>query len=330
MSLEKATLLADEIVIKRKEYLRSKIKRYPASNFRASNIPECDRQMVYSVLNWKEKSLYDEGLQAIFDRGNTEEKRVKIDLMELDFNFVAGQNDFEIKNREGEVICRGHIDGKIIYREEAIPCEIKSMNMNTFNALTSLDSFHKKPLHRKYLRQMQLYLFGNSEEAGLFILTDLQGHYKIFVVELDYGTCEYILQRLERNWVSVKKKEYPDRITYSEQVCEWCPYSHICLPDIQSKPAELINNKELEEKLDRRAEIKAIAEDYRALDGEIKAPFKKAENLTAFVGTRWQVISKTSVSQRIDTKLIPEKIAKDYLVDSKRTNVKIIDLNTVR
>ena len=319
--MEKTTLditheLADQIILKRKEYLLAKIERYPASNFRASDIHECDRYMVYSILNWNEKSLHDEGLQAIFDRGNEEERRVIMDLQELGFTFLAQQNPIEIKNNKGEIICRGKIDGKILYQKIAIPCEIKSMNMNTFGAIRSIDDLQKKPLHRKYLRQMQLYLYGNNIDAGLFILTDLQGHYKLLVVELDFGECEQILRRLEKNWKAVQTKKYPEPIDYNKAICGRCPYAHICLQPISNDGAKMIDNPELEEKLVRREELKPYVDEYEAIDEEVKGTYKGKE--LVIIGTSWQITSKCQKGTRIDTKAMPDEIKNQYKVPSEK------------
>lgn len=324
MILDLTNKLIDEIKEKRKAYLLSKIERHPASNFRASNIGECDRQMVYSVLDWDKAELHDEGLQAIFERGNDEERLVTKELLNLGFNFIHQQTPIEIKNRKGELICRGSIDGKIPYQGIAVPTEIKSMNMNSFNQIRSLEDFQKRPLLRKYIRQMMLYLFGNNAEAGIFILSDLQGHYKIFPIILDLGECEYILQRLERNWESVKKKEYPDRIDYNEKICGRCAYSHLCLNDVENKGANFIDNKVLEEKLDRREELKEILEEYDAIDEEVKHAFQGIPE--AFVGINWKITGKEVVTKRVDTKALPEEIKKQYTVESKSWRTSIIKL----
>jgi CRISPR/Cas system-associated exonuclease Cas4 (RecB family) len=325
MSYQNTIKLAEEIIEKRNNYLRDKIKIYPTTNFRASEIPDCDRQMVYSVLNWKDRKKHDEGLQAIFDAGNKEEASVKNRLgYELGFEFIQQQADFEIKNTKSEIMCRGHIDGKVLYHGEAIPIEIKSMDGNIFNSIHTLDDFKKRAIHRKYLRQMQLYLYGNNEEAGLFILSNFR-HDKILPVALDYGECEKILQRIERNWEFVKAGEYPDVPDFADcSGCERCGFNHICLPDIEHAKAMMIDSEEIESQLERRAELKSDADAYKELDEEIKERFKETDNV--LIGTNWQVITKKSQSKRVDTKLIPDDIKKQYEVDSERTTVKIIDL----
>lgn len=325
MSYDLAVKLGNEIVERRENFLRSEIKMFPVNNFRASDIPDCDRAMVYSVLNWQERAKHNTGLQAIFDAGNKEELNVKHRLgYQLGLEFIQQQAPFEIKNRAGEVMCRGHIDGKILYEGKAIPVEIKSMNENIFNSIKSIDDFQKKPIHRKYLRQMQLYLYGNNEEAGIFILSNFRFE-KIFVVALDYGECEKILQRIENNWELVKQKKYPDSIEYSPKICDNCPFSHLCLPDRENKGSLIIDNDEIESQLVRRAELKPLVNEYNEIDETIKNTFKDTESV--FIGSRWQIQTKKSQYTKVDTKAIPEEIKKQYEVMTERVVTKIIDLD---
>lgn len=304
-----ANSLIDHIISKRQDVLSRKINRYPKRAFTCSDIHECDRYMIHSLLDWDKRAMHDTGLQAIFDAGNKEEENVKNRLgYELGLEFVEQQSPFEIKNAKGEVIASGKIDGKILWNGKAVPVEIKSMNENSFNMINSLEDFKKKPLYRKYLRQMQLYLYGNSQEAGLFILSNFRTE-KLLLVELDYGECEYILQRLERLWEMKKRGEYPAG-EYNPALCDRCPFSSLCLTEVINHPAEMINNEALEDKLNRREELKSAVSEYDGLDEEVKAVFKEIPH--AFVGQSFEVIGKEQVRKSVDTKAMPEDVRKQY------------------
>lgn len=312
-NLDDALSLADYIVAKRSDFLKSKISRYPKRAFTCSDIHECDRYMIHSVLDWDKRELHDAGLQAIFDAGNKEEENVKNRIgYELGLEFVETQSPFEIKNREGEVIASGKIDGKILWNGKAVPVEIKSMNENSFNTINSLEDFKKKPLYRKYLRQMQLYLYGNNQEAGLFIISNFRTE-KIILVTLDYGECEYILSRLERLWEMKKKGIYPDP-EYRPELCDRCPFSSICLTDVSNKPADFINNEALEEKLMRREELTAAKKEYDELDEEIKATFKQIPH--AFVGQSFEIIGREQIRKSVDTKAMPDDVKTPYMKET--------------
>lgn len=308
-TLEETNGLIDFIINKREEVLSKKINRYPKRAFTCSDIHECDRYMIHSLLDWDKRELHDTGLQAIFDAGNKEEESVKNRIgYELGLEFIEQQSPFEIKNRDGEVIASGKIDGKILWQGKAIPVEIKSMNENSFNMINSLDDFKKKPLYRKYLRQMQLYLYGNNQQYGIFILSNFRTE-KIILVELDYGECEYILSRLERLWAMKKRGEYPEG-TYRPELCDRCPFATLCMSEVLNKPAELINNEELEEKLNRREELSVAAKEYADIDAEIKSVFKSIPH--AFVGKSFEIVGKEQIRKSVDTKAMPEDVRKQY------------------
>jgi len=306
---EDAASLADHIVARRNDYLSKKISRYPKRAFTCSDIHECDRYMLHSVLDWDKRELHDVGLQAIFDAGNKEEENVKQRIgYELGLEFVETQSPFEIKNNLGEVIASGKIDGKILWNGKAVPVEIKSMNENSFNMINSLDDFKKKPLYRKYLRQMQLYLYGNNQEAGLFIISNFRTE-KIILVTLDYGECEYIISRLERLWEMKKAGKYPEP-EYKPELCDRCPFSSLCLTDVDNKPADFINNEALEEMLERREQLAASKKEYEDIDEQVKATFKEVPH--AFVGTRFEIINKQFTKKSYDTKAMPDEVKKPY------------------
>lgn len=324
MTLINTEKLIGEMIEKRRAHLSAKIRKYPANNFRASDIQECDKAMVHSILDWDKKVMHDEGLQAIFDAGNREEENVKARLgYDLGFQFIEQQKPFEIKNRNGEVICRGHIDGKILYNGEAIPVEIKSMNENVFNSIRSLDDFYKKPLHRRYLKQMQMYLYGNNEEAGIFILSNFRTE-KLIPVIIDLGECEQILQKLERNWEMVKRKEYPAPIEYNEQLCGRCAFKHLCLTEVKHEGAKFIDNAELEARLERREELKTAVDEYKDIDENIKGAFEGIPQ--AFVGKSWEITGRKRIVKRVNTKAMPDDVKKPYEVESESWITNIVKI----
>jgi CRISPR/Cas system-associated exonuclease Cas4 (RecB family) len=326
---EKTQRLIDEISDKRIAFLEAEIKgTSPRNSFIASDIPECDRYLVHSILDWKQRGLHDAGLQALFDAGNAGERAVLIHLQELGFTVMQQQSPFDVNSRDGKLICRGRIDGKILYEKQAIPFEIKTMNQNTFNGIHDIEDFQKKPHLRKYLRQMQLYLFGNSIEAGMFILYDLQGHYKLLPVALDYGECEFILKRLERAYDFLQRKEYPARIEYDNSACGKCAFAHVCLPDVNNKPPNMINNPELEAALERRGEIQPIAKEFESLDADLKDKFKNLPHV--LVGDKFQIVGKEREVSRVNTKALPDDIREKYTEKTKSWITKIIRLSEAK
>lgn len=294
-----AGLLAFDIMERRKQELRKKISIYPRTVSILSDIGECDRQMTYHITNWKDRPLHDEDLQARFDAGKLQESELMRELEGLRYDVQAGQEVVEIKNRAGETIARGKIDGKIMYQKVKIPFEIKSMNPMVFDNIDTIEDFHKKPYLRKYLRQIQMYLFGNNVEDGLLLCTDCLGHWKVFVVTLDYGEAEQILQRLERVHEAVKIQLLPARIEYREEICGRCAFAHICLPDILRKESEIITDEELIQRLERRETLADNKSEYERIDKSIKADIKKRVTKQAIAGDFFIKIATSEIKERI-------------------------------
>jgi CRISPR/Cas system-associated exonuclease Cas4 (RecB family) len=317
--VELVNKLADDIVSKRKMQLQKNNVRFIPRNFYASSIPDCTRQMVHSILDWDKKDLPDDGLLSLFESGKKEESNIIKMLLDLGFEVINQQNPIQIKNRAGEIICTGRIDGKIVYNGVPIPYEIKSMNDYSFQALNTIEDFENSPLHRKYIKQLQLYMFGNEIEVGMFIISNFR-QIKVIPIYLNYELCEQIIQQLEKAWEYVKKKEYPDPISYNPKICDWCPWNFLCTKLTQNKPAEFINNTELESMLERRFQLEPAVKEYKELDEQIKAPFKKNGVLNAIVGTKFEILGRKQARTTYNTALLTDE-EKDKIKEVKETIV---------
>jgi hypothetical protein len=297
-----AVELADAITTRRREALERKISAYQRKNSILSDISDCERYMCYAVLDWDKRPMHDADLQARFDAGKAWETQVGIELLSLGFDFQASQMPVQIKNRAGDLIASGKIDGFILWEKKKIPVEIKTMNLHVFDQIQNVEDFQKKPYLRKYTRQLSLYMFGNNAEFGLFLVTNGLGSWKLLPLTLDLGECEALLQRLERVHEAIKRKEHLTRIPYDQSICGKCPFSVECLHDITNKAADLIDNPALEADVSRHEELKPLASEYDGLHDKLKETFKGVEK--AMIGTRWMVLSVPS--QRTTYDLPPE------------------------
>jgi len=176
------------------------------------------------------------------------------------------------------------------------------MNPNIFNQIKSIDDFQKKPHLRKYMRQLQMYLYGNNLESGVFILTDCLGHIKIIPVYLDYGECEAILQKIERVDMAIQAKKLPERIVYDPSICGQCPFASTCLVDITNKPAEIIIDENVEQIVSRHEELKPLAKEYDEIHEQIKTKFSTIEKV--LIGDRFLI--QNIPSKRTVYELPPE------------------------
>lgn len=297
-----AERIADEILSRRQIKLARRISANPRNYPYLSDIGECNRQMAYGVLNWNQRTLWDEGLQARFEAGNIQETAIVRELQELGFEITLSQMPVEIKGNGGVLLARGKIDGFIGFDGVKLPFEIKSKHPSIFNSINSIDDFRKRPDLRKNLRQLQLYLFGNNVDQGIFIVTDCLGHWKLFPLYLDLGECEWLLQRLEEVYKHTQSGTLPDKIPYDASVCGKCPFSHICLPDVTNKGSMLIDNEVLEADLERHEYLKPLADEYDALHDKMKQTFSATDE--AIVGGHFMI--KNVVSQRTVYEIPPE------------------------
>ena len=310
--------LIDDIVSKRKHELSKKISRYQKKNPILSQISDCDREIVYQVLNWDKKPLHNESLQARFDVGNLMEREIIIELEKIGFHVILSQMPVAVTDKHKNILATGKIDGFIKYDGLKYPMEIKTMNQNMFNSIKTYEDFRKKPYMRKYIRQLQMYLFGNNMEQGLFLLSNCLGAWKLIPVYLDYGECELILKRLEKIYQHIKDKKYPDKIPYDPQICGKCDFSHICLCDIKNQKAEMIESPEFEEELVRHEELRPLATEYKNIHDKIRDITKDIE--TVIVGTRFIL---TNVPSSRTTYELPEDAAQEINLIKKQFAKKV-------
>ena len=266
--------LKAELEKRREKFLSDKTGAYPRKNPILSDIGDCDRQIAYGVTNWKDKPLPSPDLQARFEAGKDAERIMARDLLDLGFDFMGAQDSVTVTGRGGILLATGKIDGFIKWQGEKIPGEFKSLHPNVYDSVDSVEGFSKKPWLRKYIRQLQMYMFGNSKEYGLFGLTNCLGAKKWFVLYLDLGECELILRRLEAVQKHLSDGTLPDRIPYKDDVCGKCSFANICLADIVRSEAEILTDDSLIASLEERESLKDKSSRYNELDKAVKKALK--------------------------------------------------------
>ena len=310
--------LAQEIQKRRDEYYAKKARVSRQVCPRASSITSCAREMVLSIKHWDKKTPPDTYLMQRFQEGNDQERKVIRDLMDIGFEVSQGQIPFEIKGRGYRVIITGHIDGKLRWAGKDIPFEVKSLNPNIWNQIETADDLNKWDWTRKYLRQMQIYLYGNNEEEGLFIITDCLGHWKFLPVTFDCLQMEAILCRCEEVMDYVEgKNETPGELPEfcdDQSICRKCwAFGSLCQPPINfGEGLQVIDNEDMEETLKRREKLKETSKEYIGLDKEVKAYFKEKSHCICgnfeIIGKPGIMIKKAQEAKEIPTwtvKVIP-------------------------
>ena len=111
---------------------------WPRRNPIASDIGPCGRETALSILHWQERPAPSPELKARFEMGNECEARVMRQLSLMGFQVVEQQGPFELRDKAGRVILSGKIDGKIRFRGERIPFDVKSSDPRAFDRLHEL------------------------------------------------------------------------------------------------------------------------------------------------------------------------------------------------
>lgn len=309
--------LAKEILEKRKSRLQSDIKVWPRTNTYASQVPTCLRQGVYAIKEWDKAKLHDTELQARFNKGKQEETNLIAELGSLGYEIVEQQVSLD-KALTERYRLSGKIDGKIKYGGRRIPFEVKSMHPMSFAKVNTIADIKDDTFMVKYYRQMQVYLLGHNEPAGLFFLTDCLGHWKIIPVELNYEDAEAVLQTVEAINKNVAAKSLPDRIPYDPDICGFCSFAHICLPDVINEAIiKWEDNPKVAVMLDRLGDLKPAHKEYESVYEQVKEIFK---NVRLAVVGKWTVSGKASKRKSYE---IPDDVKQKYLKSTDTWLMKI-------
>jgi antitoxin component of RelBE/YafQ-DinJ toxin-antitoxin module len=267
------------------ENKEKKRKISPVNTNRASEIGHpCLRYLVYLRIKWSEKALPSFHQQLIFDEGKNQELSVIRDLLDAGIEVIEQQRSFWWEKFN----LTGHIDGKCLIDNKVIPFEVKSLSPYIFETINNLKDMlnHKRWWVRKYPYQMIAYLLLDNQPLGVFILknkaTGELKEVKIFLEEnLHIG--EEICQKCEKIEEHIKNQTLPDRIN-NEEICDTCPFAHICLPELTRPALQLEENAQILEMLEEREALKEKVSRYNEIDEYIKDYFKKLDGDRFLVG----------------------------------------------
>ncbi len=296
-----AAYIADKI----SAFVKSEIKVYPVNNLRASNIGHpCERYLYLLIKHWEEQEPHDEGLQNIFDFGNSVEeytiKKLKDSGLEVitptqrswkvENPLITGREDIRIKDPE---------DGQLY------PAEIKGLSPFEWERLNSIEDFYNSKRHyvRGYPSQLMVYCWKFEKEKGFFILTNkLTGKIKIIEVPFDWERADALLKKGERiyNALNDKTGKTIPKACEDITVCEECAMRHLCTAGIE-RPEMDIDDGELEALIDRKGELAAAYKEYNETNDKIKSA----------VGDREKVLAGKYV---VTTKTIEKK---EYVVKAR-------------
>ena len=268
-----ANTLAAAILAKRQERLQARVNEAPWKPRRhyASNLNGCARNLVYAITHYQERERFTvEGMQHMED-GNHEERLLIQELVADGFDIVEQQ----VQMDDDRYWVTGKIDGKIRWQGVRIPFECKRISEYALDKVNSVDDMRSDPYLIDKVRQLTLYLFLHSIDAGLFILSDGRGQRKLIVVPLDYEFAETILRDLDTANAHLKTNTLPDRIPYQSKVCGRCNFRKVCLPDLDFGQGAVLGDAELQTAVEQYVALKPQASAFEKVKKEIALTVKE-------------------------------------------------------
>ena len=287
------------------DFVKSEIKVYPCEHLRASNVGHpCERYLYLLIRSWEELQPHDEGLQNIFDLGNSIEAYTIKKLRDSGLEVITPtQRSWKVENP----LITGREDIRIKDPEtgELFPAEIKGLSPNEWERLNTVEDFYNSRRYyvRGYPSQLLVYMYKFEKERGFFVLTNkLTGELKIIEVPFDWERADELLKKAERIYAALADSSgntIPEACD-DLSVCEKCQMRHVCTAAHDRTETE-IDDGELEEIIDRKNELAPAYREYNEVNDQIKK----------MVGDRDKVISGKYV---VSTKTINKA---EYIVPAR-------------
>ena len=293
----------------------------------ASSIGECAREGFHAIVDWEARPRPSVELYDRFEMGREVERLVMMRLIREGWAITHQQVKFKIveqHNGSPLLICSGKYEGRIGWGRAQIIYEVKSLHPNVFHRVNSLGDFKSMgSFWTKYVAQMLLYLYSQSEDAGVFILADCLGHLKLIPVVLGewLDDCEKALRASKATAIGVATKT-PPPYHKNPAVCMkcWARDAGVCTPplDFSGAGIRVVDDPEIVEAI-RTMEIHdAAATEYYAAKKIVDARFKASGAGEYMVGD-YIVTTKESVSVSYK---VPDELKAPYAVEGKRVTTR--------
>lgn len=283
----------------------------------ASAWRECDRRMALEMTTPEAMKPFDAETLARFRRGDDRERDLLQDLArvgrdaEPSFQVIGQQEAFELRDRKGRVAIKGKVDARLKLEgvDAAKPLEVKAWSPNVVQRIEKFEDLFENPWTRSGAHQLLAYLYGAGVPYG-FLLLDRSGLPMVLPVELEphLDRMEDFLGKAERALDAIDSETLPNFYTEDANECRRCPfYGSVCNPPLLAQnAAEVLTDPDLEVKLQRREEIKAIGKEYLDLDGEIK---QRLRGIESGIAGPFQIQGKWGKQSRLE---LPEPLKKQY------------------
>lgn len=269
--------------------MAGRIKRYPCHANRCSSIgDDCERRLVYERTHWQEKQKHDVGLEYNFELGRILEKPVMDLIHKAGFDTVRQQEPFQYRSN-GELLCTGHIDAILLGIDGSeFVAEVKTMSPHVWDSVHTEADMQKYPWTRKYPAQLHMYMLGLETPRAIWILVNkATGRIKQINTELNLSLCESVLKRCKSINTHVTNGTLPPQLEATPEnaeICEKCPFLHLCAPAIKHGELKLIVDAALASEIDEMQSLEGLAKRYAGLKESLKEKFEATGTTKAAIG----------------------------------------------
>lgn len=148
----------------RKKIISERSKNYACNSVWASECGhDCIRYLVYQQCDWDKAKPVEDKLLFVFNEGNLQEDQLLLELQKAgikvkDLQIHISIAEANITGKLDCVVMEEDSNGNVAY----LPCEIKSMSPNVYDAINTVEDFSKYSWTRKYYGQIQCYLKNDS------------------------------------------------------------------------------------------------------------------------------------------------------------------------
>jgi CRISPR/Cas system-associated exonuclease Cas4 (RecB family) len=310
--------LAEELGKILDESTAAGITRSPHQSNWASELGhQCDLYLVYQRVKWEQGKLTDLNLQYVFNEGRKQERLIMQELESMGIEILQRGVSVGMDATLRKLNIGGKLDGLancaaiahrlpigIDWGRKKVVIEAKSLSPHNWEKLVDYDALmtSRHEYVKRWAHQMQLYLLGHSDEAGLFAFKNkVTGRIRFIPVLLDIETCDMLARKAER--VNLLVEEYnkrgdsalPAPIAWNQALCGDCKYLHICPNSRDIPETEISTDKELIELLERREALKPMSDEYDDVKDAIDDRLERFQGKPLLIGdwlVRWVEVKR--------------------------------------
>lgn len=286
----------------------------------ASAYRPCARRMALEMACPDRMPTWSPEMLAKFQRGHDRERDLLSDLSRIGrlsdpkFSILNQQERVAIRDGDRQIIV-GKIDAMLVTNGLKAPIEVKSWAPHITESIECFDDLFRSPWTRSAGYQLAIYLHATQLSQG-FLILDRSGLPRVIPVNLDdhrkrvhefvtlaYTACD-----------AIRDHTLPPFWAGEAAECLRCPfYGGVCNPPLASHGgANVLDDPELESALVRRESLAEAAQEYAALDGQVKRQLRGIES--GVIGP-FQIAGKWAKTTRLE---LPLDVKAQYSVIDPR------------